>query len=508
MAMKDAPSEKKSALTAPKRLAALRDVSLMDSPPEDVFDRAVRLATRMLGTEVGLLSLVDGERQFFKAQVGLPAPYAETRETPLSHSFCQHVVQSGAPLVVRDAREDPVLKSNLAIRDLNVIAYLGVPVRTTDGDVLGSFCAIEGTPRDWTEDERAILSDIAAGIESELALRAETAARTAQVREQRAMRQRLDLALQSGSMGTYDLNLETGVAEWDDQLYEIWRLPVGSANPFEAAVAKIHPEDIPAHEEAFAKAMDATGDGLYRIEMRVLMGPSEDYIWVLSTGLVTFDGKTPTRMVGTVQDISDRKRAEEHALLLSQELNHRVKNLFAITNGIISITARESQTPGDMADALRSRIVSLSAAHDLVRPAIARDHNAAAETDLATLMQTILAPHLSMADQAELTGEFIALGAEKASSFALVLHELATNAAKYGALSGSDGQVKIKWSVADGKLSLHWSETGGPETDQSAGRAGFGSTLIDLTVKRQLFGGYDIEKKPEGFFFQMTLPWT
>ncbi|WP_341365407.1 GAF domain-containing protein [Yoonia sp. BS5-3] len=506
--MKDTTDGDGCALKSQKRLAALDSLSLMDSPPEEIFDRAVRLATRMLGVEVGLLSLVDGERQFFKAQIGLPAPYAESRETPLSHSFCQHVVRGGAPLMVRDAREDPVLQSNLAIRDLNVIAYLGVPVRATDGEVLGSFCAIEGKPRDWTNEERAILDDIAAGIESELAFRTESATRSAQVREQRAMRQRLDLALQSGSMGTYDLNLETGVAEWDDQLYEIWRLPVGSTNPFEAAVAKIHPEDMDAHEAAFAKAMDPAGDGLYRLEMRVLMGPSEDYIWVLSTGIVTFDSETPTRMVGTVQDISDRKRAEEHALLLSQELNHRVKNLFAITNGIISITARESKTTREMADALRSRIVSLSSAHDLVRPAIARDHNAAAETDLATLMQTILAPHLQTADQAELTGDFIALGAEQASSYALVLHELATNAAKYGALTGTDGRVKIEWRVNAGTLSLNWFETGGPQTDQTNGTAGFGSTLIDLTVKRQLFGDYEIERKPEGFCFRMTLPWS
>ena len=506
--MKDVPDADDDVLNAPKRLGALDALSIMDSPQEEVFDRAVRLATRMLGTEVGLLSLVDGERQFFKAQIGLPSPYAEARETPLSHSFCQHVVQSGAPLMVRDAREDPVLKSNLAIRDLNVIAYLGVPVRAVDGEVLGSFCAIEGTPRDWTDDEHAILDDIAAGIESELAFRAESAARIAQAREQGAMRQRLDLALQSGSMGTYDLNLETGVSEWDDQLYEIWGLPVGSPNPFEAAVAKIHPEDMAAHEAAFAAAMDPKGDGRYRMETRVLIGPSEDYIWVLSTGLVTFDGQTPARMVGTVQDISDRKRAAEHALLLTQELNHRVKNLFAITSGIVSITARECQTPREMADALRSRIVSLSSAHDLVRPAIARDHNEAAATDLATLIKTILAPHLYSLDQADLTGDFIALGAEQASSFALVLHELATNAAKYGALSGPDGKAKIDWSVEDGKLSLNWSETGGPETDQTNGTVGFGSTLIDLTVKRQLFGDYEIEKKPAGFFFSMKLPWT
>ena len=479
----------------------------MDTPPEAVFDRAVRLATRVLGTEVGLLSLVDGERQFFKAQVGLPDTFAETRETPLSHSFCQHVVARGEPLMVRDAREDAMLQTNLAIRDLNVVAYLGVPVRTPNGAVLGSFCAIEGAPRDWTEDERAILDDIAAGIESELELRRLNLERAKQTEQQSNIRHRLDLALQSGSMGTYDLDLITHVAHWDDQLYEIWGLPKDLVNPLEHAVAKFHPDDVAAHEEAFAACMDPKGNGQYRMEMRIQAGSEGNYRWVLSTGLVTFQDQTPVRMVGTVADISDRKQAEEHAQLLMQELNHRVKNLFAITNGIISITARENQTTDEMANALRSRIVSLSAAHDLVRPAITRDQNSAAETDLATLCQTILAPHLQSADQAILTGPFVRLPAERASSFALVLHELATNAAKYGGLSSAQGHVRVNWTLSDDTLCLSWSEDGGPTLDKTDGKTGFGTTLIDLTVKRQMKGTYQIDRSPDGFAFDATIPW-
>ena len=504
--MKDAPVTTAS-LSDSTRLETLSALDLMDTPPEEVFDRAVRLATRMLGTEVGLLSLVDGRRQFFKAQMGLPEPYAETRETPLSHSFCQHVVTSGAPLMVRDAREDALLQNNLAIRDLNVVAYLGVPVRTPNGAVLGSFCAIEGTPRDWTEDERAILDDIAAGIESELALRTVTLEHAEQVRQQSDMRHRLDLALQSGSLGTYDLDLTTNVAQWDEQLYEIWGLPEGLENPLEQAVAKFHPADVPAHEQALAACMDPSGDGQYRMEMRIQAGSEGQYRWVLSTGLVTFQDQTPVRMVGTVVDISDRKQAEEHAQLLMQELNHRVKNLFAITNGIISITARESETTDEMASALRSRIVSLSAAHDLVRPAIARDQNSAAETDLGTLCQTILAPHLRSADQAIVTGPFVRLAAERASSFALVLHELATNAAKYGGLSVDQGHVRVNWTLSDDSLCLSWSEDGGPTLDKTDGKTGFGTTLIDLTVKRQMKGTYQIDRSPDGFAFGTTIPW-
>lgn len=131
----------------PERLGALRESGLMDSEIEASFDRAVRHASRVLDAKVSLLSLVTEERQFFKAQIGLPEWAATERQTPLSHSFCQHVVRTGDSFVVEDAREHPLVKDNLAIPDLGVIAYLGVPVVTADGHVLGSFCAIQDSPR-------------------------------------------------------------------------------------------------------------------------------------------------------------------------------------------------------------------------------------------------------------------------------------------------------------------------------------------------------------------------
>src|SRR5690242_20053531 len=107
----------------PSRIAVLKETGLLDSPPEAAFDRFTRLAARLLGLPVALVSLVDGERQFFKSALGLKEPWASRRETSLSHSFCQFVVRERARLVVTDARVHPALASNLAVRDLGVIAY-------------------------------------------------------------------------------------------------------------------------------------------------------------------------------------------------------------------------------------------------------------------------------------------------------------------------------------------------------------------------------------------------
>ena len=153
------------------RLAALRATGLLDTPPEEAFDRLARIACKVVKAPVGLVSLVDRERQFFKAAVGLPEPWCTRRETPLSHSFCKHVVATRQPLVLSDARLDQSLRENPAVHDLGIVAYLGIPLVTADGDALGSFCVIDHKPRDWTYDNVDILQDLAACVMREIELR-------------------------------------------------------------------------------------------------------------------------------------------------------------------------------------------------------------------------------------------------------------------------------------------------------------------------------------------------
>src|SRR3954462_5562065 len=155
----------------PERLAALRATALLDSEPEEGFDRLTRLATRVLGVPVALVSLVDEDRQFFKACIGLKEPWNSRRGTPLTHSFCQHAVASAEPLTIEDARDHPLVRDNLAIRDLDVIAYAGFPLKTSEGAVLGTFCAIDSKPRTWTEDDVAFVKEVAAMAMTEIELR-------------------------------------------------------------------------------------------------------------------------------------------------------------------------------------------------------------------------------------------------------------------------------------------------------------------------------------------------
>lgn len=144
-----------------ERLQALRDLALLSSEQVRVYDELTLLASKTIKAPVSLMSMVAANYQFFKSQVGLKDPWSSQRSTPLSHSFCKHVVENRQPLIVSDARTEPILQGNLAIRDLSVIGYLGIPLTLDNGETMGSFCVIDSEPRQWTRIEIEIMTELA-----------------------------------------------------------------------------------------------------------------------------------------------------------------------------------------------------------------------------------------------------------------------------------------------------------------------------------------------------------
>ncbi len=158
-------------LTSPARLAALRSTGLLHGHADAVLDRVARLGTALLGVPVSLVSLVDDEGQHFAGMEGLGGWAGAGRGTPLSHSFCQWVVSTDAPLVINDARRESFTRDHPAHAELGVIAYAGVPLRTADGETLGAMCAIDVVPVEWSEKQIAALEDLAAAAMAEIELR-------------------------------------------------------------------------------------------------------------------------------------------------------------------------------------------------------------------------------------------------------------------------------------------------------------------------------------------------
>lgn len=174
------PSPKGGAIPAsvrdPVRLEALRSVRLLDTPAEEAYDRLTRLAMNLLNAPIAQVSLIDEDRQFFKSAYGIDEPWASARETPLSHSICQHAVDGREPLVIEDARTHPLVCDSLAIRDLNVVAYVGIPLIMSTGQALGTLCVIDHKPRAWTGEQIETLKTLAAAVLAQIELRAVGAA--------------------------------------------------------------------------------------------------------------------------------------------------------------------------------------------------------------------------------------------------------------------------------------------------------------------------------------------
>jgi formate hydrogenlyase transcriptional activator len=162
--MQDEPAD---AITNQARLEALRRTALLDSPPEEAFDRLTRVATVVVRVPVALVTLLDSERHFFKSQSGLPEPLATARETPLTRSFCKHVVGSCEPLIVPDVRTHPLFRHRTVGKG-SVIAYAGVPLITPEGFALGTFCVVDWRAREWTGEEIDALRVLAAATMSEI----------------------------------------------------------------------------------------------------------------------------------------------------------------------------------------------------------------------------------------------------------------------------------------------------------------------------------------------------
>ena len=151
----------------PRRLAALAETGLLEGSSELAFDRVTRLVAEVLHVPVALFTLITDDRQVFKSSVGV----GDVRATPLSHSFCRHVVETGAPLEVVDARVHPKVRDNPAIEAFGIVSYLGMPLTTSGGERLGSLCAIDHVPRQWTGRDQGVLEDLAGAAMAEVELR-------------------------------------------------------------------------------------------------------------------------------------------------------------------------------------------------------------------------------------------------------------------------------------------------------------------------------------------------
>jgi PAS domain S-box-containing protein len=309
--------------------------------------------------------------------------------------------------------------------------------------------------------------------------------------------QRRSLALAAGQMGSWEWDPVNGHFIWDDGQYRIFGVDPKS---FELTIdnvrALIHPDDWKHLQNAIKPA--AQNAPVLQTEFRVCR-PNGQLRWCIGTAVASVDATDNiVRISGVTVDITDRKEAEERQALLAREVDHRARNALALVQSIVRLT--RSDTVGSYVAAVEGRIAALSRAHTLL--AQGRWQGA----DLARLVDEELAPFRDAdPERITVTGPDVSLEPRTAQTLALALHELATNAAKYGALSVLSGRVAVAWELQAEGLLLRWTESGGPLV-QPPRSPGFGIRVIGISVERQLDGKAGFHWRPEGLHCTLCVP--
>lgn len=206
------------------------------------------------------------------------------------------------------------------------------------------------------------------------------------------------------------------------------------------------------------------------------------------------------------RDISSAKRDAERQEMLLREMNHRIKNLFAMVTGLISLSRRGADSADALADDLSTRVGALARAHDLILPDLRADTLTAGTTTLRALLEAVVAPHRHGDDaRIAINGCDVAVGTRAIASLALLFHEFATNAAKYGALAHLDGHLAIDCAMSDEHLTVEWRETADEISISPPSSEGFGSRLERATM-RNLAGTIERDWRKEGLFIRLVVP--
>ncbi len=296
-----------------------------------------------------------------------------------------------------------------------------------------------------------------------------------------------------------------GILELDGTLVEANRAPVDGAGLVLADVlgrklweGHWFSHDPAARERICDSAERARGGETSRFDIEVRWrGDSRITVDFQIAPLRDAAGEV-VQLVASGVDVTARKDAEAQRQLLILELKHRVQNLFTITSGMVTMTAKLAASTAEMANSLTGRLQALARAHALINPAITGEAESM-EAGLDSLINAIVAPHvLPGSDQLRMIGRRVQLQGDAATGMALIFHELVTNSAKYGALSVPEGRLHIEWADADDELAISWSEQAGPAITRAPQRNGFGSRLIRSTVRAQFDGDITYNWAPDG----------
>lgn len=486
------------------RLAALADYRILDTEAESQFDEIVFMASHICHAPVALVSLLEQRRQWFKARVGL-----EVCETRIEQSVCRHGMASTDLLVILDLTADERTCGNPLVKgEPHIRFYAGAPLVDRSGAILGMLCVIDMAPRPQglTDAQQRMLRTLAAQVVGQMELRKALLSAEENLARQRAetallrrSSERFRLAEQAAHVGVFETDIASGRTEVSAEFCRIFGIPVRAAHDL-AALPGMASVDFAALApggkwEPVTDEFEITraSDGAVRwIHRRAEILPDAD-------------GR-PACFTGIVADATEQRT-------LNEEIAHRLKNTLALVQAIAGHTLRGIAEPGPVREFSR-RIAALGTAHDLL---LSRTHDGA---DLAELAQGVFSP-LAVDDRIASNGPRLRMSSRVTLVLSMLLHELATNAMKYGALSVPGGMVTLGWTVTAGEggvtgdagagdaqadqqmLCVTWRETGGPPVIRPEGK-GLGTRLIERGIDAS--GSVAMDFAPDGLTVTITTP--
>lgn len=493
------PDDVRKVVDDPARLQALAALDVLDSHPDADFERLSRAAAFAFKADIALVTLVDKERQWFRACFGVD----NITETLTETSFCAHTIalpSEDDTLVVLDATADDRFRDNPLVTGWPGVRFYAGAAVVVAGQKVGTLCVIGTEPRQALEpglvDQLVNLARVTStmfSLKDEARVRARTAA--ALVREE----WRHALTLEAGKVGSWVWDVRTGEVACNEMFRRMYGLGEGQTVHVGDVLGATHPLD----RDMVEASIDASfGDGVdYSAEARIAATGR----WLTMRGRVyqrDADGK-PLVMMGVSIDITDSKQSADQTGLLLRELNHRVKNTLAMIQSVARQTIRQNPDPKDFIEAFSGRLRTISDAHVLLAD---RDWSG---VQLYEVIASQLGPKFRTApDRANVHGEDVTLPADHAVGLGLILHELTTNAHHHGAWSGATGVVTIEWEIKREPtrgLSLTWRETGGPVVSRPS-EYGLGARLIERSLAKVLDSQVALDFEPSGVVAHVWMP--
>jgi len=477
------------------RRQAIASLKALDAEDDADFQRVTRLAARLFNAPISVISLLDGDRLWFYTRHGVVDIEADAAD-----SFTALLVETpdAPPIAILDTLNDSRFRQSQTRLDGQPVRFLaGAPI-TVHGQKLGALCVASPEPRAAIDDGLlGELSELGALCGSLFELKDEARVRAQMAAELIKEEWRHALTLEAGKVGSWvwDIKAQEIVAN------DIFRKMFGLTSPGPLKVSQmmslIERSDIEGINRALEDTFEHGAD--YAVEFRVAATGR----WLVGRGRVyqRDSAGQPLVMMGVNIDVTDAREAAEQQRALLRELNHRVKNTLAMIQSLARQTLRRTPEPQLFIDSFSGRLRTLSEAHSLLAD---RDWSGIGLTEL---IHAEIEPLVAL-DQVEISGEDIELPPDHALGLGLVLHELASNAVKFGAFSAPGGRVAVSWRILVGtprRIELAWTETGGPKV-QPPSYQGFGTRLIERILDKVLDSSVTLSFPEEGVRAEISLP--